>query len=95
MCNGVDNCDAAVNPDQRDTDSDGFGDACDVDDDNDGVLDPVDTARSSRMRINDTDGDGLATRAIRASDRRQARITARTAACSALTILCSRTKVSA
>lgn len=37
-----DNCDAAINPDQRDTDGDGFGNACDADFDNDGVVGATD-----------------------------------------------------
>jgi hypothetical protein len=36
---GDDNCPADFNPDQTDTDDDGLGDACDDDDDNDGVCD--------------------------------------------------------
>ena len=35
----LDNCINVSNPDQIDTDDDGFGDACDEDDDGDGVLD--------------------------------------------------------
>jgi len=38
-----DNCPAIPNPDQTDTDSDGLGNACDPDDDNDGIADEIDT----------------------------------------------------
>lgn len=41
---GPDNCENRSNPDQRDTDGDGAGDACDPDDDNDGLDDEGDCA---------------------------------------------------
>ncbi|MEP7706752.1 FG-GAP-like repeat-containing protein, partial [Paraglaciecola sp. 25GB23A] len=61
-----DNCPIAANSSQINTDDDLFGDVCDDDDDNDGVLDvddayPLDPSRSSSVTYfakNDVDGDG-------------------------------------
>jgi len=55
----ADNCPNDPNPDQTDTDDDGFGDGCDDDDDNDGTPDGDDACPFDRNEDTDSDGDGI------------------------------------
>lgn len=64
VADGDDNCPAIANPLQTDTDSDGEGDACDSDDDNDGMPDVFETANGldpldAIDALLDADLDGL------------------------------------
>lgn len=54
-----DNCSQVANADQLNTDSDLQGNACDADDDNDGVLDVNDVFPLDATEDTDTDGDNL------------------------------------
>jgi len=54
----VDNCPINANADQLDTDEDTQGNACDEDDDNDGLTDAAEAILESNPLIVDTDGDG-------------------------------------
>ena len=67
VLDGLDNCDAADNLAQTNTDGDSEGNACDRDDDNDGLLDVVETQggiyvsptnTGTNPLFFDTDGDG-------------------------------------
>ncbi len=54
-----DNCPSQPNADQADFDGDGLGDACDPDDDNDGLTDSQEAALGTDPLNPDTDDDGL------------------------------------
>lgn len=55
---GIDNCTLKSNADQRDTDGDGFGNVCDPDLNNDGIVNDTDTAiMKSRFYTTDPDAD--------------------------------------
>ncbi|MCP3982191.1 MAG: hypothetical protein GY716_23025 [bacterium] len=57
ICDLGDNCDDDVNPDQTNTDGDTEGNACDADDDNDGVPDVDDDSRLNPAVCEDLDLD--------------------------------------
>ena len=59
IANGTDNCPNLVNPLQADHESDGLGDLCDPDDDNDGLNDAEEVLLGTDPLNGDTDDDGL------------------------------------
>jgi hypothetical protein len=63
-----DNCVSEPNSDQLDTDGDSVGNACDLDDDNDGVADNEDAFPLDSIESVDTDSDGVGNNADQDDD---------------------------
>jgi DNA-binding beta-propeller fold protein YncE len=68
LLDGLDNCAGVANDGQADNESDGIGDVCDQDDDNDSLLDDYETGTGffvsafdtgTNALVADTDGDGV------------------------------------
>lgn len=59
VIDNADNCQSLVNAAQLNNDADLFGDECDPDDDNDGLLDIAEAAAGTDPFLYDTDADGL------------------------------------
>ena len=59
VLDGDDNCVSDSNVDQTDTDADGLGNACDNDDDNDGLSDTLEITIGTNPLLADSDGDTL------------------------------------
>ena len=59
IANTSDNCPVNANADQQDSDSDGAGNVCDTDDDNDGVTDGLDAFPLDASETGDHDQDGV------------------------------------
>ncbi|SVB15356.1 uncharacterized protein METZ01_LOCUS168210, partial [marine metagenome] len=59
IADATDNCPNVANSDQIDTDNDNSGDACDADDDGDGVIDTEDTFPLNATEWVDSDMDGI------------------------------------
>jgi hypothetical protein len=55
----ADNCPAIANASHLDTDADDSGDACDIDDDNDGLTDLAEAALGTNPLVADSDSDGV------------------------------------
>lgn len=59
ILNNTDNCKSVSNINQINSDTDSLGDACDSDDDNDGLSDILEASLGTNPLLVDTDGDGL------------------------------------
>ena len=59
VADSIDNCLNHTNVDQANADNDAFGDACDTDDDNDGISDEDELLIGANPQQADSDGDGV------------------------------------